>query len=68
MTTKKIASGDNSAMNKLYRAEITRGGLKVAAGEPVQAFKDHADYEATVQSVLSEDKRESWPPNDMILD
>jgi hypothetical protein len=68
MTAKKIASGDNTAMNKLYLSERTRNGAKVAAGEPVDAFKDHAEYESVVQSVLSEDKRESWPPNDMILD
>ena len=66
---KKIASADNAAMNKLFQSELTRtGASKRAAGEPVQAFKDHAEYEATVQSVLSEDKKESWPPNDMILD
>jgi len=65
---KAIASADNTAMNNLFKSELTRAGAKIAAGEPVQAFKDHEEYEKVVQSVLSEDKRESWPPNDMILD
>ena len=65
----KIASADNAAMNTLYKGELTRtGAAKTAANENIQAFTDHEDYEKTVEQVLSEDGKESWPPNDPILD
>jgi flagellar basal body rod protein FlgB len=65
----KIAAVDNQAMNALYRTELTRNGNKVAAEDKdIQAFQDHADYNATLDAVMKEDKRESWDPNDMLLD
>lgn len=65
----KIASADNAAMNTLYRGELVRvGAAKTAATEDIQAFKDHADYQSTVEDVLKEDKTESWDPNDPLLD
>jgi hypothetical protein len=64
----KIATKDNVAMNTLYKAELARTGSKVAATEDTTAFKDHAEYEKTVQSVLSEDSREGFDPNDLVLD
>jgi len=63
-----IAVPDNTAMNILYRAELSRIGAKIAAGEDPQAFKDHDEYEKTLESVLNSDGKESWEPNDKILD
>jgi hypothetical protein len=64
----KIAAKDNAAMNALFQAELVRTGSKTAATEDTTAFKDHEEYEKVVQSVLNEDGKESWDPNDLILD
>lgn len=65
----KIAATDNQAMNALYRVEMVRTGQKTAAeNTSLQAFKDHEEYNKTLQEVMSEDKKESWDPNDMLLD
>jgi hypothetical protein len=63
----KIAATDNTAMNKLFALEATKAGSKVAAGD-VQAFEDHKDYVSTLESILSDDKKTSWSPNDLLLD
>ena len=63
----KIAAIDNNAMNKLYAQEAHTAGVKLAGGE-VQAFEDHAKYVETLESVLKDDKKDSWAPNDMLLD
>jgi hypothetical protein len=70
----KIAHVDNQAMNALLKSELARGGKVAAAsdyaddmGDP-QAFKDHEEYNATLEEVLKEDNTEAWPPNDPILD
>jgi len=64
----KIAVRDNTAMNTLYRSELSRTGSKVAANEDITAFADHKEYLDTVESVLADDGKESWNPNDEILD
>lgn len=63
----KIAHVDNVAMNHLMKVEASRKGIKLAAEDP-QAFKDHEEYLSVVDSVLAEDKRESWSPNDPLRD
>lgn len=67
MTT-KIAAPDAQAMNKLYAQELAKTGAKVAAGEDIQAFDDHQEYVSTLETVLSEDKKDGWEPNDPKLD
>jgi predicted transcriptional regulator len=66
--SRKIAAAENSAMNRLYTSEAIRTGTKVAAGEEIQAFEDHKEYVETLESVLKEDGKESFNPNDEILD
>jgi hypothetical protein len=71
---KKIAKVDAEAMNSLYASEVSRMGVKTAAsddnGAPhdPQAFEDHADYLATLESVMKEDKKDDFQPNDQVLD
>jgi hypothetical protein len=67
----KIARADNQAMNILMKGELARKGHKLAAdgdNGDIQAFKDHEEYNKTLEEVLKEDKTEQWSPNDMILD
>ena len=64
----KIAAADASAMNKLFAQELTRTGSKIAAGEDIQAFDDHKEYVGTLESVLGDDKKDGWDPNDVKLD
>ena len=63
----KIASTDNQAMNKLFAIEATKAGVKTAAGD-TQGFDDHKDYLSTLESILSDDKKTAWEPNDLLLD
>jgi hypothetical protein len=71
---KKIAKVDAEAMNSLYASELTKAGIKVAAddekGAPhdPQAFKDHAEYLETMKSVMAEDSKTDFQPNDPIQD
>ena len=69
---KKIAQADAAVMNKLYASEVSKIAadqkVKFASPEDPQAFKDHDEYNATVESVLREDKSESFNPNDPIKD
>jgi hypothetical protein len=67
MTT-KIAALDAQAMNQLYASELAKDGVKTAAGENLQAFDDHKSYVATLESILSNDKKDGWKPNDPTLD
>jgi hypothetical protein len=64
----KIAAKDNAALNRLYKDELIRMGSKTAADSDPDAFKDHEDYEKELQEVLDEDTKESWDPNDPLLD
>jgi hypothetical protein len=71
----KIAKVDAEAMNSLYASELTRmGATKTAAddekGAPhdPQAFEDHSEYLETLKSVMSEDKKTDFSPNDPVLD
>lgn len=65
----KIAAVDNTALNSLMRDELRRVGAKTAAEDKtLQAFTDHKDLEDVLNSVLQEDKTESFDPNDEILD
>lgn len=71
----KIAESDNNALNTLYQTALTAGvkqaGIVVDKDLPTNtetAFKDHADYVKTVEDVLSDDKSNSFAPNDPILD
>jgi hypothetical protein len=73
----KIAKIDAEAMNSLYGAELTRMGVKTAAGvtdtngapQDPQAFADHKEYMDTLAEVMREDKKvDGGNPNDPILD
>ena len=70
----KLAKVDAEAMNSLYASELTKAGIKTAAndekGAPLgpQAFEDHAEYLATLKTVMSEDKRADFNENDPVLD
>jgi hypothetical protein len=69
----KIASADASAMNTLYKAELSRVAKVAGAAygdnnEDPDAFKDHAEYEKVLEEVLSTDTKNSFDPNDPILD
>jgi hypothetical protein len=75
----KIAKIDAEAMNSLYGSEFARlSGSKSAKdadwkdekGAPhgPQAFEDHAEYIATLKSVMAEDEKTSGDPNDEITD
>ena len=64
----KIAAADNAAMNKLFVSELNKSGFKVASEEDKVAFEDHKKYLDTLESVLKSDKKDSWSPNDMLLD
>ena len=76
---KKIAKIDNDAMNSLYAGEFGKlaGQSKTAttdwqddkgAPKDPQAFADHSEYLATLKSVLAEDGKDDFDPNDEKLD
>jgi hypothetical protein len=62
----KIAAVDNNAMNMLYAQEAHTAGVKLAAKEDL--FADHKDYVSLLEETLKNDKKDSWAPNDMLLD
>jgi len=70
----KIAAVDNEAMNSLFAAELKKraGAYDTKEEGPVptdaQAFADHAEYLATLESVLKEDKKAGEGANDPIKD
>ena len=75
--SKKIAKIDNENMNSLYGSEFARLAGKApktaadddkGAPKDPQAFKDHEEYLATLKSALSDDKSQSFDPNDEKLD
>lgn len=76
---KKIAAADATAMNSLYKGELSRLGLKVAQKDAKenaaglshdpQAFADHSEYLSTLESVLKEDaKVDGESANDPLID
>jgi hypothetical protein len=70
--SKKIAAVDKTAMDELYVADFKRvaGEVRDSNGAPEDpvAFSDHEEYLTTLESVLKEDKRNDWEPNDVTLD
>src|SRR5271154_4377578 len=77
--SKKIATADASAMNSLYKGELSRLGFKVAqkgggkeevAGisHDAQAFADHSEYMSILESVMKEDEKTAGDPNDPVID
>ena len=65
----KIQEPDNSVLNRLYTADLNKSAAKKdEAGQTETAFKDHEHFLDTLESVLSSDSKESWDPNDPILD
>ena len=70
----RIAAADQEAMNKLFTTAVASGckTAGVAADESPentkQVFKDHEDYIATLEDILSDDKKTSFDPNNEILD
>jgi hypothetical protein len=69
----KLAKVDAEAMNSLYASELTKAGIKTAADDKgiinaPQAFEDHQSYLETLKSVMSEDKKTDFNPNDPTLD
>ena len=67
MTT-KIAASDAQAMNQLFAQELNKAGVKTAAEDKIQAFDDHKEYVGVLETVLSDDKKDAWDPNDPKLD
>lgn len=69
--SRKIAAVDKQAMDALYVEDFKR----VAAAQDVRdqngapedpvAFEDHEEYLATLENVLSEDKKNAFDPNDV---
>jgi hypothetical protein len=72
--SKKIAAVDKTAMDALYAEDFKRvaaaSDVKDQNGAPEdpQAFEDHEEYLATLENVLSEDKKNSFEPNDVNQD
>jgi len=77
--SKKIATADATAMNSLYKGELSRLGFKVAqkgggkeeaAGisHDPQAFADHEEYMKTLEQVMKEDEKTAGDPNDPVID
>lgn len=72
----KISAVDASAMNYLYTRELARMGVRRTAASTsaegddrdLQAFKDHEEYQDLLEKVLSDDSKESFDPNNPILD
>jgi len=70
---KKIAKVDADAMNSLYASELNKKGIKNASDDKgiihaPQAFEDHEEYLATMKSVMAEDSKTDFNPNDEISD
>ncbi len=68
---KLIASADRQAMTGLLQANLakrTAAEDKDADFITSQVIDDHKEYSNTLQSILAEDKKEAWDPNDQILD
>lgn len=71
---KKIAKVDADAMNSLFASELTKSGVKFAASDDKgiinapQAFEDHDEYLETLKSVMAEDSKTDFQPNDQVLD
>ena len=70
----QIAAADRTAMDSLFQGAV-QAGLKQAGVvdkelpmNTGQAFADHESYVKTLTSVLSDDKSQSFEPNDPILD
>jgi len=61
-------------MNSLFQTAVTTGAKQAGVVDrdlPMnteEAFKDHESYVKTLESVLSDDKGQSFDPNDPILD
>lgn len=77
----KIAKADADAMNSMYATEMTRmtAAAKTAGSfdskeegptpSDAQAFTDHSDYLATLESVLKDDKKvDGSGANDVLVD
>ena len=70
-----IAPTDRQAMNSLFQGVVhtsaKQAGVAVDMEVPMnteEAFKDHETYVKTLESVLADDKGQSFEPNDPILD
>ena len=70
----KIAAVDAEAMNSLFVGEMNKraGNYDTKQEGPTpansQAFTDHKEYLDTLESVLSEDKKDGSSANDTLLD
>lgn len=63
----KIQEPDFSMLNKLYASATGKTAAKTEGHSEV-AFNDHKEFLDTLDEILSEDNKQSWDPNDMILD
>ncbi len=70
--SKKIAAVDKQAMDALYTEDFKRvaSDVKDSNGAPEDpvAFSDHEEYLSVLESVLKEDKSNSFEPNDTTQD
>ncbi len=69
----KLAATDQKAMDSLYKSHVTArvAAAKLDSGTAADtevAFKDHETYLDTLGEILDSDDKQSWNPNDMLLD
>ena len=67
-----IASADRQALTGLLQGHLAKrtAGILDKDSEFItsQVVDDHKEMVETLQNVLAEDKKESFPPNDPVLD
>jgi hypothetical protein len=61
----KIQEPDASVLNRLAAKSA---GKTATEGHSEVAFKDHEEFLATLDDILSEDNKTSWDPNEPTLD
>lgn len=64
----KIQEPDNTILNRLYAKALPKNAKKDMGTNTEVAFKDHESFLSTLEEVLASDEKESWDPNDPILD
>jgi hypothetical protein len=63
----KIQEPDATILNRLY-ASAQGKTAATDKGHSDVAFKDHEEFLGVLDEVLSSDDKQSWDPNDLILD
>lgn len=63
----KIQEPDASVLNRLY-AKVQGKTAATDKGHSDTAFKDHEELLSTLDEILASDDKQSWDPNDPVLD